>query len=101
MILTTYDASLDSAHLESCPQAITRENTPRCSVDWEICQIQLSEGVLAVPFHTRHQFRNKLDPDLSCHHLLLIGIGLPIPGHWDSGTRCVQMTTMHFFGIQQ
>ena len=32
---------------------------------------------------------------LSCHHLLLTAIHLPMPGHWDYVTRCVQMRTMH------
>ena len=49
IILTIFDASLDwSAHLEWCRHAITCENTPCCSVDWETCHFRISECLLEI-----------------------------------------------------
>ena len=73
------------------------ESDRRCNVDRECFRIRCLECSLAGFFNPRNQIRNKLDSRRQqiCHVIIfcLTAIGLPIRGHWDSGTRCVEMIT--------
>ena len=79
------------------PHEIPCESDRRCNVGWECFRIRCFECSLEGFLNPRNQIRNELDSRRQqiCHVIIfcLTSIGLPIRGHWDSGTRCVEMIT--------
>ena len=77
-----------------------REDTPRCSVDWGICHIQMSECFPEVFFNFRNQVQDELDSRRQqiCHVIISSFDCNRSPA---CGTRCVQSMLLSLCGIQQ